>query len=150
MIHPATQSDVASMVQLSHQKRENYQKAQPTFWKMTDNSDAAQTEWFLSEIKKDDVIALCYENNLGFIIGKLITPPEVYCAGLTLMIDDFCVSNNQWQIIGKELLQECIKQAKIKNAQQILVVCGNHDVAKQKLLDEFGLGVVSNWYVKEI
>jgi hypothetical protein len=106
VIHKATETDIDWMVELSHQKRSAYEKAQQNFWKMADESDLIQKNYFLEEIVKNEIIALCYENNLGFIIGKLVIPPEVYDAGLTLMIDDFCVSDeNLWMNVGKELLQ---------------------------------------------
>ena len=64
----------------------------------------------------------------GFIIGNIILSPEVYSAGLTLVIDDFCVkSDNLWLTTGKELLEKCQKKAKSMGVKQILVVCGNHD-----------------------
>ena len=64
----------------------------------------------------------------GFIIGNIILPPEVYSAGLTLVIDDFCVkSDNLWLTTGKELLDKCQEKAKSMVVKQILVACGNHD-----------------------
>ena len=38
---------------------------------MADESDLIQKNYFLEEIVKNEIIALCYENNLGFLIGKL-------------------------------------------------------------------------------
>ena len=151
MIYKAAKPDIDWMVKLSHQKRSAYEKAQPHFWKMVGDSDLIQKNYFLEEIVKNEIIALCYENNLGFIIGKLVIPPEVYDAGLTLMIDDFCVSDeNLWMNVGKELLQKCIEEAKVKGAKQALIVCGNHDLLKEKLLDDLKLKIASNWYVGEI
>lgn len=151
MIYKATTQDIDWMVALSHQKRSAYEKVQPNFWKMASDSDSIQQDYFLEEMIKDEVIALCYQDRLGFVIGKLIESPEVYDAGLTLMIDDFCVSNEHlWTTIGKELLRECINIGKIKGATQILVVCGNHDTPKQNLLDGFNLFVVSKWFTKKI
>lgn len=77
MIRKATKSDIDWMVKLSHQKRLTYSKEQPNFWKMFKNSDEIQKKYFEKELKNDDVIALIYEEKQGFIIGKLVTPPEV-------------------------------------------------------------------------
>ena len=151
MIYKATKQDVGWMVALSHQKRVSYEKTQPHFWKMADDSDLIQHNYFLEEISKDSVIALCSNDNLGFIIGKIITPPEVYDTGKTLMIDDFCVVDEKlWINIGKELLQECIRYGKVEGTRQVLTVCGHHDLPKQQLINKLGLTIVSNWFAKTI
>ena len=148
MIRAAIKSDIDWMVELSHQKRLAYSKEQPNFWKMAENSDEVQQKYFEKELKNDNVIALIYEEKQGFIIGKLVTPPEVYDAGLTLMIDDFCISGDLWMTIGKELLDECQKRAKNIGAKQILVVCGNHDMQKFSLLETMSMNIASRWYTK--
>jgi len=150
MIREAIKSDINWMVKLSHQKRLAYSKEQPNFWKMAENSDEVQQKYFEKELKNDNVIALIYEEKQGFIIGKLVTPPEVYDAGLTLMIDDFCISGDLWMTIGKELLDECQKRAKNMGAKQILAVCGDHDMQKFLLLETMGMNIASRWYTKTI
>ncbi len=171
IVDRARDEDVDLMVELSFQKRIFYEKAQPQFWKMAKNSDEVQKNWFLSEIQNRDVIALVcknsqknsseipqknrQENFLGFIIGKTIEPPAVYSAGLTLMIDDFCINNkifgqDSWVIIGQKLIDSGIDEARKMDAKQILVVCGNHDLAKRKFLEKNGLAITSNWLAKEI
>ncbi len=149
MIRAAIKSDIDWMVEISHQKRLAYSKEQPNFWKIAKNSDEIQKKYFEKELKNDDVIALIYEEKQGFIIGKLVTPPEVYDAGLTLMIDDFCIkSGDLWMTIGKELLDECQKRAKNIGAKQILVVCGDHDMQKFSLLETMSMNIASRWYTK--
>lgn len=151
MIREAIKLDVDWMVKLSHQKRLAYSKEQPNFWKMAENSDEIQKKYFEKELKNDDVIVLIYEEKQGFIIGKLVTPPEVYDAGLTLMIDDFCIkSGDLWMTIGKELLDECQKRAKNMGAKQILIVCGDHDMQKFSLLETMNMNIASRWYTKTI
>ena len=118
---------------------------------MAENSDEMQKKYFEKELENENVIALIYEDKQGFIMGKLTTPPEVYDAGLTLMIDDFCVkSDDLWIIIGNELLDECQKKGKIMGAKQILVVCGDHDTQKFLLLEAMNMNVASRWYNKQI
>ncbi len=151
MIRSCTKSDIYWMVNLSHAKRAVYEKHQKQFWKMAKDSDEIQVKWFEELLKQKDIIALADENKKGFIIGKLITPPEVYDAGLTLMIDDFCVAEESlWSRVGAELINEIKKIAKNKNATQILVVSGHHDEAKNNFLREEKLVIASNWYVQSI
>jgi hypothetical protein len=99
---------------------------------MAKNSDEIQKKYFLEELVNKDVIAQTYREKQGFVIGKIINPPNVYDAGLTLMIDDFCVAKDSlWMIVGKALLDECQKITKEMGAVQVLVVCGDHDQQNQ-------------------
>ena len=151
MLNTPTANDISWMVPLSYQKRLEYSKRQPLFWKIAENSNEIQGKWFEEELQNENVIALCDSQKRGFIIGKLITPPEVYDAGLTLMIDDFCVQTpNLWQTVGRDLLEECVKSGKEKGAKQILCVCGDFDTEKYKLLENLKLTVASRWYVGNI
>jgi len=148
MIQKAKKSDISWMVKLSHKKRESYSKIQKQFWKMAKNSDEIQRKWFEELLEKQDTIALVSDNKEGFVIGRIVTPPEVYDAGLTLMIDDFCVSDESlWTSTGKDLVNEIKKLAKTQMVSQILVVCGAHDSHKKSLLKQVGLATASEWYV---
>jgi hypothetical protein len=86
---------------------------------------------------------------LGFIIGKLVLAPEVYDpGGLTLMIDDFCVKDDDsWDSVGAALIDALREASKKTNASQILVVSGHHDSAKCDFLTSVGLSIASRWYV---
>ncbi len=143
--------DISWMVDLSYQKRLEYSKHQPNFWRMAENSNEIQREWLEEELKNPKVIVLCCNDKSGFIVGKLIMPPEVYSAGLTLMIDDFCVKNRDlWSTIGKILIDDCGKIAKEMGAKQFLVVSGDHDKEKNQLLESIDLTIASRWYTKEL
>ncbi len=151
MVRFTTQEDINWMVNLSYLKRLEYSKVQPHFWKIAKNSNDVQSQYFNEEIIKDDVISLCNTDKLGFIFGKLITPPEVYDAGLTLMIDDFCVKTyDLWNTVGRDLLEECIKISKSMSAKQVLVVSGCHDTYKNDLLAQMNLLTTSIWYSKKL
>lgn len=145
----AKKSDIKFMIELSYQKRLSYAKAQPNFWKMAENSNEIQAKWFEKLLSRKNTIALICNKKQGFIIGNIISPPEVYSAGLTLVIDDFCVKfGNLWLTTGKELLDKCQKKAKSMGVKQILVVCGNHDQEKSLFLKSQNLNIASNWFTK--
>ena len=149
MMQKAKKSDIKFMIELSYQKRLSYAKAQPNFWKMAENSNEIQAKWFEKLLSRKNTIALICNKKQGFIIGNIISPPEVYSAGLTLVIDDFCVKfGNLWLTTGKELLDKCQKKAKSMGVKQILVVCGNHDQEKSLFLKSQNLNIASNWFTK--
>lgn len=145
--------DIQSIVEMSYQKRLSYEKAQPKFWKYAgDIAELSQAKWFKELLGSNDHIMLtatCHQKIVGFIIGKLMPAPEVYNPGrLTLMIDDFCVTDeSEWHSIGSKLVQKIKAIAKLRGAAQVLIVCGAHDGPKCHFLKKIGLTVASEWYV---
>lgn len=147
-------TDISAMASLSKAKRLGYEKAQPQFWRYAgEEGDNTQRQWFTELLEDENHMMFTAESNaqeiLGFVIGKFMPAPEVYNpGGLTLMIDDFCVqSENLWQFVGHELIEETKAAAKAKGATQILVVCGAHDHPKRKFLSEQNLSIASEWFV---
>lgn len=153
-IRPSTLADIGSIVELSKAKRLAYEKAQPSFWKYRgEDGDNIQKKWFEELLAHKDHLMLTSEDEhahiLGFIIGKLMPAPEVYDpGGLTLMIDDFCVSlEDLWTTVGAKLIEHIRPLAKDKGAAQILVVCGAHDQPKRTFLMKQNLSIASEWFV---
>lgn len=154
-IHLANKADISSMVNLSYQKRKAYEKAQGQFWRYAEGAEESQSKWFEELlIHKDYIILIAKSENIikGFIIGRLLEAPEVYDpGGLTLMIDDFCIDLSlEWEIVGKQLMDEIRIIAKQKGATQFCIVSGAHDDAKCKFLENFGLNAASKWYVGSV
>ena len=149
----AVARDISAIVNLSHQKRLDYEKAQPQFWKYAGPAaEELQSKWFNALLSHKDYIILtasAEDKIIGFFIGRLITTPEVYDpGGLTLIIDDFCVETEDlWDSVGAKLIEEIKLLTKKKGAAQILVVTGDHDGAKYSFLKNIGLTVASRWYV---
>lgn len=154
-IRDATQDDIEQMVELSKRKRLSYAEHQPLFWRKSENAEREQTKFFINLVKDAEIISLVQrKDNVieGFIIAMLKQVPPVYnIEGLNCMVDDFVVRYpNQWETIGKELLDETLIRAKLMGAVQVVVVCGQHDQAKRKLLDSMNLSVASVWYTSHI
>lgn len=156
LIRPSRLSDIDAIVSMSYQKRLAYEKAQPQFWKYAGpEAEASQAQWFQSLLTNDNYImltALQAKEIMGFILGKLIPAPEVYNpGGLTLMVDDFCVSSeNLWPTVGKKLIESIKPKAFLKGAAQILVVCGAHDSSKCQFLKNQNLSLASEWFVGDM
>ena len=150
MIRKANLNDIEAMVTLSEQKRNEYEKAQPQFWRKVKNANESQAEWFKELLEHKDYFCYVAENNSqtdGFIIGRIVPAPEVYNpGGMTMMIDDFCVKDPKlWSITGAELV-DVLRNAS-KDVAQLLIVCGAHDEPKRQFLKEIGLSIASEWYV---
>ncbi|MBN8827964.1 MAG: GNAT family N-acetyltransferase [Sphingobacteriia bacterium] len=156
-VRSSIKSDVESLVKLSRAKRLDYEKVQPIFWRYAGESgDKAQKEWFADLLEMQDYLIFTAESKdkeiIGFIIGRLMSAPEVYNpGGLTLMIDDFCVkSETLWKTVGRALLEKIKTEAKFKAAVQIVVVCGAHDESKRRFLISQKLNIASEWFVGEV
>jgi hypothetical protein len=63
------------------------------------------------------------------------------------LIDDFSVSESDgWREAGSALLHVATEWARSRGAVQVVVVCGPHDQAKRRMLQDAGLYVASEWF----
>jgi len=154
VIRQAVPEDIPAMVALSYTKRRNYEKSQPQFWRYAEGAEAGQGEWFKTLLANARYIFFVAEQEtaiMGFAIGNIVKSPEVYDAGLTLMVDDFCVTDpTLWGSVGAQLLAALKAKAHAKGVTQTVVVCGAHDAPKRQCLQGIGLTVASEWYVGKI
>ena len=154
-IRDAGADDVPRMVQLSEQKRTEYEQQQPIFWRKARDSASAQTPYFEHLLTLDSTIVLVYECEgtiQGFVIASLHTAPPVYDpGGLTCNIDDFVVGHSDlWSSVGRALLDRVTIEARSRKAVQVVVVTGGHDRQKREMLSTMGLSLASEWWVSGI
>ena len=154
-IRPAITDDIPRMVELSRQKREQYQTYSPVFWRMADGGDEAQAGWFHKLVADKDVIALVHEQGGavdGFVIGLCRDAPPVYDpGGKVCSVDDFCVERpDLWATVGQALLDECGRVARRRGCVLQVIVCGQKDLDKAHMLGDAGAEVASEWYVRPI
>ncbi len=153
-IREATHDDVPAMVELAQQRRVLHQNYQPRFWRNAADSREKHAPFLSKLVQHERAIALVSESNNtvnGFVIATLVPAPPVYdVGGLTCSIDDFCVVDGlDWERTGKALLDEVMKQAKVRGAVQTVVVCAHLDEAKRTMLANEGFTIASEWYVKD-
>jgi GNAT superfamily N-acetyltransferase len=154
-IRNAEPGDVPRLVELSEQKRIEYERYQPTFWRKAADSREKQTPFLAHQIRRENVIALVHDLGAeidGFVIATLMPAPPVYDpGGLTCLIDDFAVAEGSaWQSIGAALLHEVRREAAARGAVQAVVVCGHRDVPKREMLAGSGFTIASEWYATEL
>jgi hypothetical protein len=151
-VRPATPLDVPSCVHLSYLKRKSYESAQPLFWKSAgEGANKLQQKWFEELLRSSDSVFLVACNRdtkvIGFVIAQLKAPPEVYSPpGLTCLIDDFCVENQEWDRIGRPLMAHLRIAVSKLGAGQWLLVSGAHDTAKNAFLQSLPLSPASFWF----
>lgn len=152
---PATPEDVPAMLSLAAQKRAEYERYAPTFWRRAADAEEKQKPFFESLLQKPNVIALVYESDgeiCGFVIAWITSAPPVYNpGGKVCSIDDFTVADSDdWPSVGAALLGEAGAWAKAQGAVLSVVVCGHLDEPKRQMLREQGFVVASEWYVNPL
>ena len=152
IVRPARIRDVGAMTRLIEQRREQYERVQPVFWKRAAGS-AATTRWFYTSLLllARHKLALVADNEgalLGFLIARRVRTPPVYDpGGPTAVIDDFCVGRPEdWIVVGGELLAHARTFGRKAGWSQIVVVCGAQDEPKSEFLRSTDLALVTNWW----
>jgi ribosomal protein S18 acetylase RimI-like enzyme len=154
-VRPAIASDIDAAVDLAERTRRQQQKYQPIFWRKAAKS-AELTKTFFSEIlaAQDTLFLVATEGRqvLGFLVARKFPTPPVYApGGDTYLIDDFCVAElHHWLTIGEALLSHATTLIHEAGAAQIIVVCGDRDLAKAEMLRRSDLTIASNWWTKPL
>ncbi len=159
-MHPirvATQGDVEVIADLVQEKRIQYETYQPIFWRIAPLARNTHGAFIAKVLADDHTIALVWEetpgNIEGFIIANIVTAPPVYePGGPVCMVDDYWVrGGTRWDTIGQSLLDAVCARAQSEfGAVEVLVVCGHKDNAKRSMLQDNGLDIASEWYVKAL
>jgi hypothetical protein len=154
-VRRAVADDIPQMLELAEERRRLYETYQPTLWRSAPNAKSAQGAYFKTLISnRKNAIVLVYENAgvvHGFIVATLIEAPPVYApGGKTCLIDDFAVTQNNWDKAGRALMDEAHGVARAAGAIQTVVVCGHLDEAKREFLGSQDLSIASEWFVKNL
>jgi GNAT superfamily N-acetyltransferase len=152
LVRPARLADISAMTRLIEQRREDYERVQPVFWKRAAASSAS-TAWYYRSLllfARRSLILVAEDEGrmLGFLIARPARTPPVYDpGGATGVIDDFCVADpREWTEIGGALLADVRAAGRKAGWSQIVVVCGAHDEPKASFLRSAELSIVSNWW----
>lgn len=154
-IRAARQADVPRMIELAAEKRAEYERAQPVFWRVAPDAALKQTPFFEQQIARENVVALVHEHDGvidGFLLAFLHEAPPVYApGGPACTIDDFTVATpDLWATIGRGLLDAAVPRIKALGAAQVIIVCGHHDMPKRAMLEQAGWPIASEWRVRAI
>lgn len=154
-IRNAQVSDVPALVELSEQKRTQYQQYQPVFWRKAEDSRQKQQAYFTHLLSKERTFVIVAERDgaiSGFIIAGLVAAPPVYDPqGLVCSIDDYCLASEQeWEGLGRLLLESVMDEVRRQGAVLSVVVCGHLDQPKREMLAHAGFTIASEWYVRNV
>ncbi len=109
LVRPANRDDIPMMLELSADKRREYEIHQSIFHRRAADAVAVQRSYFLKLIGRDDVVVRVAESDgdvVGFATAEIHTAPPVYDpGGPAAVVDDFTVrSSDLWPTIGGQLL----------------------------------------------
>lgn len=154
-IRDAAASDIDAAVALVEQHRRQYQKYQPVFWRKAAKSAETTRAFFETLLEQEGtffLVALDGARLLGFLIARKFPAPPVYApGGDTYLVDDFCVAEPRlWLTTGEALLSHASTLIHEAGAAQIVVVCGDRDLARAELLRRMDLSIASSWWTKPL
>ena len=154
-VRPAIASDIDAAVDVAERTRRQHQKYQPTFWRKAAKSAELAKSLFGELLTAEDTFFLVATEGrqmLGFLVArKFPTPPVNAPGGDTYLVDDFCVAElHHWLTIGEALLSHATTLIHEAGAAQIVVVCGDRDLAKAEMLRRSDLTIASNWWTKPL
>ena len=154
-IRKATETDIEAAIGLAERTRRQYQKYQPTFWRKAANSAETTQAFFttlLAEPHTFFLVAIEGKQVLGFLIARKFPAPPVYApGGDSYLVDDFAVLEpRHWRGVGEALLSHASTLMHEAGAVQIVVVCGDRDLAKTELLRRMDLTIASSWWTKPL
>ena len=156
MIRDATVDDVEAIAELAAARRADYEQAQPRFWRRAVDAVEVHRPWLAELVRDPDVISLvAYGDDgelAGYAVATVVPSPPVYDpGGPTGLVDDFQLADpDRWPTLGLELLATVRARLASRGVVQLVVVCGQHDVAKCAALTAAGLSVASEWYVQPV
>jgi len=154
-VRKATAADVDAAVAMIERDRRLQQKYQPTFWRKAVKSAETTKVSFLKELDGKGalfLVAVEGAQTLGFLIARKRPMSPVYApGGDTYLVDDFCVAEpHLWLSIGEALLSHASALVHEAGAVQIVVSCGERDLAKAEMLRRSDLTIASNWWTKPL
>lgn len=150
-IRPAVAADVDAVTALASQRRSQYARYQPVFWRPAADAEQIHRPYLAHLIEDQDVITLVSEESgtvTGFLVAQLGGAPAVYDpGGQTCDIDDFVVAPGRWATTGVQLLRSAIERAAERGAIQVVVITAHLDENKREVLRQCGLSIASEWWV---
>jgi hypothetical protein len=154
-VRKATAADLDPAVVIAERHRRQYQKYQPTFWRKAAESAKTTRAFFAKQLDdKQSLFLVAHEGAQlqGFLVARKFPTPPVYApGGDTWLVDDFAVLEpHLWLSTGEALLSHATALIHEAGAAQIVVSCGDRDLAKAEMLRRSDLTIASNWWTKPL
>ncbi|QPC99914.1 GNAT family N-acetyltransferase [Qipengyuania soli] len=151
---PATLGDIPEIVGILGAYRDKLAHWSPQFWRPAPGSAAMTTMYLGSLVGKEEHIFLVAEEAgavIGFALALETPAPPVYAPGDTGTLDDFAVLDDErWEEVAGALLAAIVRNAKKLGWKQLIAVSPKADDLKNRLLEEAGLVVASQWWTTKL
>ena len=140
MIRPMRDTDAGWAAGLMAERRLEYAKYSPVFWRPRPDIEPAHARFLGTQISDPSVIAI--RSDEGFAIATR-TGDQYY-------VDDFAVLDGQWQDVGTELLSAVWRRAEALGTHELRVVTARLDQPKVAMLTALGFRLSQQWWVKPL
>ncbi len=150
-VRPAETKDLDQLLDIAEQRRDQYARYEPMFWRPAADAVDVQRPHFRDLLEEGGVavvVAVDDDRVAGFVIASITDSPPVYDpGGRTCVVDDFAVARDEdWSWAGPQLLQQVKGWAAARQAVQVVVVTGHRDDTKRGVLRRAGLSLTSEWW----
>ena len=150
-VRAARQRDVPAMVRLIEQRRLDYERFEPVFWRRAPRAARRTALFYRLLLLRGSTTALVASEEggvTGFLIARRTRVPPVYDpGGTTVVVDDFAVAGAaRWATTGEALLARLRAVGRAAGWRQIVMVCGAADRAKSDLLPAADLHIAATWW----
>ena len=150
----ANLGDIPEMIAMLSAYREKLAGWSPQFWQPAPGASAMSTIYLSSLIDKEEHIFLVAEEAgevIGFALAMGTPAPPVYAPGKTGTLDDFVVADDtRWDSVGGALLVAAMARARDMGWEQLIAVSPKTDERKNRLFEESGLAVASQWWTTRL
>lgn len=156
-IRPATKDDLDMIVAMTQERRTKLAKAQPVFWKPSEQAATMTPLFFEFLIDADDVLTIVHTNEeTGFVDGFLFAteepvPPVYDPGGKAFKIDDFVLLNDTlWPTAGQALLAEAESWCKEQGGGMMILVAPTCEPIRHDQAASSDYSTVTEWMRKPI
>lgn len=154
-VREATQDDLPALLRLAEERRGQYARYQPQFWRASPQAGEFQQQLFSQLFADPGVLALVHETAGtvdGFLIAVLMPPPPIYAPeGPLCSVEDLWVAGDKdWEGAGRALLDAAMEAGQASGAKHMVVVCAQQSAGERALLSSSSYAVVSEQWIANI
>mgnify|MGYP001799395727 CR=1 FL=1 len=150
IVRKARSEDINQIVELLETRRSELETWAPKFWKKSPKSAAISSAFFKTLLEDPNVTVLVAQDEAA-IVGCLqyrptFVPPVYEPGGTTWMVDDFVVSANDWDGVGKAMLSELEARTIDETDGQLIFPVPKKDDAASGFFETAGLMPTTVWW----
>lgn len=155
-IEPARPEDAHDAALLADEKRREYERYSPVFWKPATDALNRHQPWLARCLADDGYTSFAARRSdslVGIALAAHTVGPPPFRADpeASWLVDDFFVeSPGLWEPVGAELLGAIENEARSQGAFRVVVLSARRDEPKRAMLSSIGYERGASWWVHPV